>query len=167
MSITRRNLLLSTGALALSGLAAPRISAAAASPAVGALESSGLIYLTPVLRNGDESTCHGEVWFVYYEDDIFVVTKRLAWRTQAIQRGLTTAKIWIGEFGRWTRAKDRYRAAPYLEISGSIERDPAVHTAVLGIFGGKYPDEWDKWGPRFRDGLADGSRVMLRYTVMN
>ena len=35
--------------------------------------------------------------------------------------------------------------------------------AALAAFGAKYPDEWDKWEPRFRKGLADGSRVLIRY----
>ena len=34
---------------------------------------------------------------------------------------------------------------------------------ALEAFGAKYADEWGSWGPRFRDGLADGSRVLLRY----
>ena len=30
-------------------------------------------------------------------------------------------------------------------------------------FGKKYPKEWGKWEPRFREGYGDGSRVLIRY----
>jgi hypothetical protein len=42
-------------------------------------------------------------------------------------------------------------------------KDADSQTSVLDAMGDKYPLEWVIWGPRFRNGLADGSRVMLRY----
>ena len=30
-------------------------------------------------------------------------------------------------------------------------------------FAKKYPDEFDDWGPTQRSGVADGSRVLIRY----
>lgn len=137
----------------------------AASPARAALDKSNLIYLTPVLSNGKESRCHGEVWFVHHNNEVYVVTQAKAWRAEAIRQGLTQAKIWIGEFGVWTRSDDKFRSAPYLEISGALESDAAVHANLLTQFGTKYASEWSSWGPRFKKGLADGSRVMLRYQV--
>jgi hypothetical protein len=41
-------------------------------------------------------------------------------------------------------------------------KDSAIETA-LAAFGAKYSEEWSKWEPRFRKGLADGSRVLVRY----
>ena len=130
-----------------------------------ALDKSQLIYLTPFRSNGKPSACQGEVWFVHHEQEIYVVTQAGAWRAQAVGKGLKRAGIWIGEFGVWTGAKGAYRSAPYLEIEGALEKDAAVHQALLPKFGEKYAAEWGRWGPRFRDGLADGSRVMLRYRV--
>lgn len=162
MNMHRRKFLNSSIAIALSAGALPQIYAKQ-SPAIAALDQSALIYLTPILANGNESTCHGEVWFVHHENEIFVVTQSDAWRAEAIRKGLSSAAIWIGEFGVWKRAKDKFRSAPYLRISGSLENDPTVHAALLDKFGAKYSDEWSSWGPRFKNGLADGSRVMLRY----
>ena len=42
-----------------------------------------------------------------------------------------------------------------------VHEDDSVIEAALAAFGEKYPDEWDKWEPRFRKGLADGSRVLV------
>ena len=44
--------------------------------------------------------------------------------------------------------------------------DPALVEVVLQRLGKKYADEWATWGPRFRNGLASGQRVMLRYRHM-
>lgn len=44
--------------------------------------------------------------------------------------------------------------------------DAHLHGAVLEAMGPKYVEEgWGTWGNRFRTGLADGDRVMLRYAV--
>ena len=164
MYLPRRRFLGAGVALVFAVAAGPRrLRAEAPTPAIAALGRSQLIYLSPVLTDGRESTCHGEVWFVQHAEHIFVCTQAAAWRAEAVRRGLTRAKVWIGEFGVWKRAGERYRSAPYLELEGRLETDPAVHAAVLPVFGAKYAAEWSSWGPRFRDGLADGSRVLLRY----
>ena len=85
----------------------------------------------------------------------------------SVRRGLRRAAIWIGEFGAWKKAENRYRSAVHLTIEGRIEVDTAVHDEILGRFGVKYVKEWGTWGPRFRTELADGSRVMLRYQVVS
>jgi len=167
MSINRRQALAGTAALCLAGWGSARVAMAAESPAVAFLDKSQLIYLTPLLADGRESTCHGEVWFVHRNREIFVITKSDAWRAEALRRGLRRAAIWIGEFGVWKQAKDRYRSAPYLVIEGALEADTALHSEALDLYGVKYESEWGSWGPRFRKGLADGSRVLLHYQVVS
>lgn len=138
-----------------------------ADPTRTALSTSRLIYLTPIRSDGEESECKGEVWFSYDGDaHVHVVTQYEAWRANAIRQGLTSARIWVGEFGVWTRAGDSYRSAPELMLEGSIEDDPLAQEKVLTTMGGKYTDEWGVWGPRFREGLRDDSRVMLRYKIL-
>lgn len=163
MNMPRRKFLTTGAAIAFCISPVSQLVFAKESPAVAALDKSALIYLTPILSNGKESSCHGEVWFVHHEKEIFVVTQHDAWRAQAVRQGLNTAAIWIGEFGVWKSAKDQYRSAPYLRISGRLEDNAETHAQILEKFGQKYADEWGSWGPRFRKGLADGSRVMLRY----
>ena len=136
-------------------------------PTKEALSASRLIYLTPIKSDGSESKCKGEIWFSYDGDShVYVVTQYEAWRANAIRQGLTSARIWVGEFGVWTRAGDSYRSAPELMLEGAIEDDPSAQDKVLTTMGTKYTDEWGVWGPRFREGLRDDSRVMLRYKIV-
>jgi hypothetical protein len=134
--------------------------ASAALPA-GA-DSSHLIYITPLKRDGSASTCQAEVWFMRDGNDLFVVTQADAWRAKAIARGQDVAKIWVGDVGVWSRNPE-YVDLPSLMAKASMVTDPAVHASMLDKFGGKYTDEWPVWGPRWKTGLADGSRVMIRY----
>jgi hypothetical protein len=128
-----------------------------------ALGESPLIYLSPLRSNGTESTCHAEVWFVRDGEDLLVVTAADRWKALAVGRGLDRAHIWVGDFGRWNRSGGRYKSAPSFLAKARFEADPAVVERALAEFGTKYPEEWDKWEPRFRKGLADGSRVLIRY----
>lgn len=169
----RRALLLAgtVGGAALGGSAAlgllwPRPLGAASAPAQSwseALAESELIYVTPLHRDGRESTCQAEVWFVASGDAAYVVTASDAWRARAVRRGLTRARVWVGDVGVWTDSAGGYRQLPRADAEAALIDDPAEHARVLEIFGGKYSLEWIIWGPRFRNGLADGSRVMLRY----
>lgn len=129
-----------------------------------AAEESPLIYLTPLQSNGAESACQAEIWFAAVEGDFYVVTPADAWRSQAIGKGLTRTRIWVGDVGMWKDSDRAYKSLPMLEAEAGQETDAAVQEKVLEAMGGKYSgDGWGRWGPRFRNGLADGSRVMLRY----
>ena len=80
-----------------------------------------------------------------------------------MRQGLSGARIWVGDVGPWRDAGGKHKALPAVDARASLEADAAVHSQVLAVMGDKYSDEWDTWGPRFRNGLADGSRVMLKY----
>lgn len=137
--------------------------AAAAPGLIRAASESPLIYLSPLQTNGELSRCQGEVWFVGRAGDMFVVTDTSAWRAQAIRQGLSRTQVWVGDVGLWQRSNGRYKNLPSLQAQGSLIDDAVVHATVLRQFGDKYVDEWGRWGPRFQRGLADGSRVLLRY----
>ena len=149
-------------------VATPLIARAAATfsveDIVSKLETSKLIYLTPIKSNGDESKCKAEIWFLYHQSKIYLVTPKDAWRTEAIGKGLNKARIWVGEFGNWRRANETFRSAPELMATADIVADADIHTEVLRAMGAKYTSEWSTWGPRFKSALEDGSRVMLRYS---
>ena len=128
-----------------------------------AMAESQLIYLTPLQSSGAESRCQAEIWYALHEGAMYLVTQTDAWRSEAIRQGLDRARIWIGDVGNWRRADERYRNLPVVEATGSVEMDSARREQVLTAMGEKYADEWPTWGPRFRNSLADGSRVMLKY----
>ena len=128
------------------------------------LKTSKLIYLTPIKSDGEDSKCHGEVWFVYLDSQIYVTTTTDAWRAEAIRKDLKDARIWIGEFGNWTRAKEKYKEAPELMIEGEIFEDEEKMPEILEAFNDKYPGEGQY--PRvFKEQIEEGTRVVLRYEV--
>ena len=128
-----------------------------------ALEKSPLIYLSPLRSDGTESKCQGEVWYVQDGAELLVVTAADGWKAVAVRRGLDRARIWVGDFGRWKKSDGRYKTGPTFLAKARFDAEDSVIEAVLAAFGAKYPDEWDKWEPRFRKGLADRSRVLIRY----
>ncbi len=157
-------------ALLLGGGLLPRLAQAAGAAAGGfdnamrqALADTEVFYLTPLRSDGSESRCQAEIWFVADDSAAYVVTDADAWRARAVRQGLTGARIWVGDVGVWTRSDGAYRELPMLEASASLVEDGAEHSRILDLMGDKFSLEWLIWGPRFRNGLADGSRVMLRY----
>ena len=128
------------------------------------LNTSQLIYLTPIKSDGEESKCKAEIWFGFHNNEIYVVTPATAWRSEAIRKKLTSTRIWVGDFGNWQRANEKFREAPELMATGSIVEDEEVHAEVLEVMGKKYTREWGRWGPQFKSALEDGTRVMIKYT---
>lgn len=158
--MNRRDSLRTLGLLA-AGVALP-LRAQTLPPAA---DTSELIYVTPIRSDGVESRCQAEVWFARDGLSLYVVTAHDAWRAEAVRQGLLRARIWVGNVGVWSRSDGAYRDLPAVDGTASLETDPLRHASVLALMGRKYTQEWSTWGPRFRDGLADGSRVMLRYQV--
>jgi hypothetical protein len=133
--------------------------------AQAAIETSKLIYITPLKSDGKESACHAEVWFYADGADLLVVTNQELWRSQAIKRGLDRARIWVGDHGVWKSSHGAFRNAPsFLAQAEHISSDTEAVGRTLKAMGTKYAGEgWSTYGPRFKEGLADGSRVLLRY----
>ena len=161
----RQSLVFGGSALTLPMWTSARAAFTNRSATAAALDDSDLIYLTPLKSDGTESRCHAEIWYHFDGSDVWVVTDSQSWRARAVAQGLNKARLWVGEFGVWTQSGERYRSAPQIEARGSLISDPATHERVLDLFGGKYVMEWIVWGPRWRNALADGSRVMLRYQI--
>jgi hypothetical protein len=168
MLLTRREVLIAGAAAALLP-GALRAEAGALSPAARtALGTSALVYVSALKRDGSESRCHAEVWFAGDGDSALVVTGAEAWRANAIGKGLNRARLWVGDFGAWSGSADdkRYQGGATFLAEATLEKAPAVHDHALTLFGSKYTKEWASWGPRFKNGLADGTRVLIRYRAV-
>jgi hypothetical protein len=164
--IDRRTFLLAS----LAGAFAPRALARAAElarPLEEALERSRFAYVSPLRSDGRESTCHGEVWFGWLDGAVVVITGRERWKARALARGLDRARLWVGDHGQWRRlvgSSEEFRRAPSFEARAALAQDPALLERLLAAFERKYPDEIGRWRDRMRQGFADGSRVLIRYT---
>jgi hypothetical protein len=164
--ITRRNLVtVCGGALALFALPL-KLVAAKASSIKQAIDSSDLIYLTAIRSDGNESSCQSEVWFVPRGSDLYVVTATSSWRVRALKKGLNKARIWVGDLGPWQGTEGKYKDLPILDAMAAEVTDATEQEQILDKFGSKYTAGWIFYGSRFRDGLADGSRTMVRYRPM-
>lgn len=153
--LTRRRFLVAATALALLPATARRIWAALASDQLALLEKSEFVYISSTRQDGTLGE-PAEIWFFMDEGDLFVGTRPDSWRVKRIGWGRPQAKIWIGK-----RDGTSYRA------TGSIEKDPAIQAKLLEAYAKKYPTGWKKWEKSFREGFADGSRVLVRYRAVD
>lgn len=159
--ITRRKFLMTTGSVAV--VAGFPYLARASQNLQSAMQDSDLIYLTPIKSNGEESSCQSEIWFVADGTDMYVCTATSSWRAQAPREGLDKARVWVGDVGVWTRSDGAYKDLPSVMTEVTVIDDKAIQEKALDLFGDKYPLQWIVYGPRFRNGLEEGTRTLLRY----
>ncbi len=169
--VSRRQVLKGTGIL-LGSLALPttfaRLARASSSGEPSAmaselLASSPLVYVSPLNADGRESRCHGEVWFFKDGEDVAVCTAKDTWKARALRKGFDRARIWVGDFGAYSGAKEKVSAAPRFDASAEWDTDRAVFDRLLEAYARKYPGAWSNWKPRFESGFQNGSRIMIRY----
>lgn len=166
----RRTFLLGCAGLAV-GLAGGRPLAASGLPAATRrlLDGSEFVYVSPLHPDGRESTCHGEVWYGWLDDAVYLITARTTWKHRALERGSDRARIWVGNHGRWKGFfgnNEDFRAAPHFDARASAVRDDAMLERLLALYEGKYPDEIADWRERMRNGYADGTRALIRYAPL-
>lgn len=153
--ITRRRFLAGLVALGLVPAAARRVWAALSDDQRALLEKSEFVYISSTRKDGNLGE-PAEIWFFMHEGDLFVGTSPESWRVKRIGWGRPQAKIWIGK-----------RDGPSYRAVGSIEKDPAIQAKLLEAFAKKYPKGWVRWEKNFREGFADGSRVLVRYRAVD
>ena len=131
-----------------------------------ALRTSRFVYVSPLLEDGAESRCHGEVWFGFVDGAVALITASGSWKARAVARGLGRARLWVGDHGRWKQTfgkNEAFRAAPSFDAKAELARDVSLLERLLAIYDAKYPDEIGAWRDRMRAGYHDGSRVIIRY----
>ena len=134
--------------------------------ALKALAESPYVYVSPLRSDGEESSCHGEVWFGWIDGAVVVNTSPDRWKATSVKRGLDRARIWVGDFGRWKGAlgkNEAFRSGPVFDARAELVKDVAVLDRLLAIYETKYPAEIAKWSGKMRDGFHDGSRVLIGY----
>ena len=133
----------------------------------GLLEESGFVYISPLLSDGSESTCHGEVWYGWVDGAVVINTAPSTWKSRAWRRGLRRARIWVGDHGRWKRLLGRneaFRRAPSFEAEVErVEGDAELLERLLALYEKKYPEEIASWRDEMRTGYITGARWLLRY----
>ena len=132
-----------------------------------ALDASDFVYVSPLKSNGQESTCHGEVWYGWLDGHVVLITAHDRWKSRSVKSGLDRARIWVGNHGRWKGrvygTNEGFRKAPQFEAKASFSKDEALLERLLALYEKKYPAEIASWRDRMRGGFHDGSRVLIRY----
>ncbi|MFP8874893.1 MAG: hypothetical protein VCB42_10335 [Myxococcota bacterium] len=130
------------------------------------LKSSRYVYISPLKSDGEESRCHGEVWYAWIDGAVVVTVASDRWKARALKHGLHGARVWVGDHGRWKGdAGDSaaFREAPGFDARGEIVADDRLLEELLAAYEQKYPKEMGRWRDRMRSGYHDGSRVLIRY----
>lgn len=131
------------------------------------LATSPYVYVSPLLRDGAESRCHAEVWYGWIDGSVVLTTAATSWKARSLARGLTRARLWVGDYGRWKQMIGRneaFRDGPSFVARAALVRDAGVIDALLARYEKKYPAEIGRWRDRMRAGQRDGSRVLIRYS---
>jgi hypothetical protein len=129
------------------------------------LEKSDYVYVSPLLADGAESRCHGEVWYGWFDGAVVLITSKDAWKARALTRGRDTARVWVGTHGRvgGVTGSEKFRAAPSFDAKARTSDDAALLDRLMRLYRKKYPGEIARWEPRMRSGFESGERVLIRY----
>ena len=131
------------------------------------LTGSKFAYVSPLRSNGQESTCHGEVWYAWLDESIVVITAKTTWKARALAAGLDSARIWVGNYGRWKgwlRNSEAFMQAPNFLAHAKTDHDPALLERLMNVYKTKYPAEFPAWEDRQRSGFRSGERIIIRYS---
>jgi hypothetical protein len=132
------------------------------------LDASHFVYVSPLKKSGDESTCHGEVWYAWLDGAVVVNSRRGTWKVKALEQGLDGARIWVGDHGRWKKAigserNEAFRQAPSFDARASFVTDKAVLERFIATCEKKYPGEFSRWKEDMQTGFFSGQRKLIRY----
>jgi hypothetical protein len=116
------------------------------------LASSTYVYISSTRKDGALSR-PAEIWFLWRNGSVYVASAPTTWRVRRIRWGRPLAKIWIAK-----------PDGPSFTATGAVVNEPDMYPILFDTFARKYPDRWKSYEDNFRKGLADGSRVLIRYT---
>ena len=116
-----------------------------------ALETSPYVYIASTRKDGTLSK-PAEIWFFWHKSALYVGTPKTAHRVRRIQAGRPQAKIWVGK-----------PDGPSFVATGALVSSPELNEVLYSTFAKKYGEHWKSYEERFRTGLKDGSRVLVRY----
>ena len=115
------------------------------------LASSTYVYISTQRKDGSFGK-PAEIWYMWHEGAVWVGTPPTTWRVKRIKHHRPTAKIAVGK-----------PDGPSFDAVGSIVKDDKVAAKLFETYAKKYPDRWPGYEEKFRTGMKDGSRVLVKY----
>ncbi len=116
------------------------------------LANSKYVYIATTHKDGKLGK-PAEIWFLYHNGAVYVASPPTTWRVRRIKAGRTQAKISVGK-----------PDGPSFMAAGAIVNEPDVYPILFDTYAKKYPDGWKSFEDKFRTGLKDGSRVLIKLT---
>jgi hypothetical protein len=130
------------------------------------LAESPYVYVSPLRSNGEESRCHGEVWFGWLDDSVVVITGSKTWKARSLAKGLDRARIWVGDYGRVKKlmgSNEAFRSGTSFLARAEQVNAASTLDALLALYDKKYPAEIGNWRGPMRAGFQDRTRILIRY----
>jgi hypothetical protein len=115
------------------------------------LASATYVYIATQRKDGSFGK-PAEIWFMWHDGAVWVGTPPTTWRVKRIKHKRPNAKIAVGKAD-----------GPSFEAVGSIVKDAKVADLLRETYAKKYPDRWPGFAEKFKEGLKDGSRVLVKY----
>jgi hypothetical protein len=115
------------------------------------LASSTYVYIATQRKDGSFGK-PAEIWFMYHDGAVWVGTPPTTWRVKRIMHRRPNAKIAVGK-----------PDGPSFDAVGSIVKDAKVADLLFATYAKKYPERWPGYAERFKNGMKDGSRVLVKY----
>lgn len=115
------------------------------------LQTSEFVYVSSTRKDGTLGR-KAEIWFTWQDGSVWLGTRPDSWRAKRIRWKRPLATIWIGR-----------PDGPSIRARGEFVPDPSRYDMLCRDYAGKYPARWPRWEASFREGLANGSRVLIRY----
>jgi hypothetical protein len=115
------------------------------------LASAKYVYIATQRKDGSFGK-PAEIWFMWHDGAVWVGTPPTTWRVKRIKHKRPNAKIAVGKAD-----------GPSFEAVGSIVKDAKVADLLRETYAKKYPDRWPGFAEKFKEGLKDGSRVLVKY----
>jgi len=116
------------------------------------LRTSEFVYVSSTRKDGTLGR-KAEIWFTWQDGSVWVGTRPDSWRARRIRWKRPMATIWVGK-----------PDGPPVRALGEFVTDPARYDMLCRDYAAKYPARWPRWEASFREGLANGERVLIRYT---
>jgi hypothetical protein len=151
MQCSRSRLFFIALIIGVSGMTTPAQSAPLSAEQQKSLESSKYVYIQSARKDGSLGKA-AEIWFFPHQGAVWVCSPVTTYRVKRIQAGQTKAKVAIGKPDGLS-----------FSAKGSLVKDPEVNKVMFETFAKKYADGWSSYEKNFRDGLADGSRTLIKY----
>ena len=115
------------------------------------LASSTYVYISTQRKDGSFGK-PAEIWYMWHDGAVWVGTPPTTWRVKRITHHRPNAKIAVGK-----------PDGPSFDAVGSVVKDDKVAAKLFETYAKKYPDRWPGYEEKFRTGMKEGSRVLVKY----